>query len=62
MYVGGPGTVARSIAGAIRTLDVRRFDLVYSTGPVAASARLRAVELYGKEVIPMVKELLASAT
>jgi alkanesulfonate monooxygenase SsuD/methylene tetrahydromethanopterin reductase-like flavin-dependent oxidoreductase (luciferase family) len=53
LYVGSPETVARRIAGAVRTLDVRRFDLIYTAGPIPASARVRAVELYGKEVVPM---------
>ena len=61
LYVGSPETVARKIAAAIRTLDVRRFDLVYTHGPVPAAARLRAVELYGTQVVPLVKELLAGA-
>lgn len=60
LYVGSPETVARRMAHTIRTLDVGRFDLIYSAaGAVNASARLRAVELYGTEVIPMVRELLA---
>lgn len=58
MYVGAPETVARRIATAIRTLDVGRFDLIYSAGSTPASARLKAVELYGTAVVPMVKDLL----
>ena len=62
LYVGSPQTVARKMADAIRTLDVGRFDLIYTAGgALPASARLRAVELYGTEVIPMVRELLAEA-
>jgi alkanesulfonate monooxygenase SsuD/methylene tetrahydromethanopterin reductase-like flavin-dependent oxidoreductase (luciferase family) len=61
LYVGSPETVARKIAGAVRSLDVRRFDLIYTAGPIPASARTRAVELYGKEVVPMVKDLLERA-
>jgi probable LLM family oxidoreductase len=60
LYVGSPETVARKIAAAVRALDVRRFDLVYTHGPVPAAARLRAVELFGTQVVPMVKELLAA--
>ncbi|MCC8477318.1 LLM class flavin-dependent oxidoreductase [Streptomyces globisporus] len=53
-------TVASKIAHAARVLDAGRFDLIYSSaGTVSASARLRAVELYGTEVIPRVRELLA---
>lgn len=60
LYVGSPETVARKMARAIRALDVGRFDLIYSAaGAVSASARLRAVELYGTKVIPLVRELLA---
>jgi alkanesulfonate monooxygenase SsuD/methylene tetrahydromethanopterin reductase-like flavin-dependent oxidoreductase (luciferase family) len=60
LYVGSPETVARKMAKAIRALDVGRFDLLYSTaGTVAASERLRAVELYGTQVAPMVRDILA---
>jgi alkanesulfonate monooxygenase SsuD/methylene tetrahydromethanopterin reductase-like flavin-dependent oxidoreductase (luciferase family) len=60
LYVGSPETVARKMADAIRTLDVGRFDMIYTAGgAMAASARLRAVELYATQVIPMVRELLA---
>jgi probable LLM family oxidoreductase len=58
LYVGSPETVARRIADAVKKLDVGRFDLIYSAGSVPASARLKAVELYGAKVIPMVRELL----
>ncbi|MFD4699221.1 LLM class flavin-dependent oxidoreductase [Streptomyces niveus] len=59
MYVGSPQTVARKMAATIRQLGVGRFDLVYTSGAQPVSARLRAVELYGTKVIPMVRELLA---
>lgn len=60
LYVGSVDTVAGRIADAIRALDVGRFDMIYSAaGAVSASARLRSVELYGTEVIPRVRELLA---
>ena len=59
MYVGSPETVAPRIAAAIRALGVGRFDLIYSQGSIPASARLRAVELFGTEVVPRVRELLA---
>jgi probable LLM family oxidoreductase len=58
LYVGSPATVARRIAAAVQALDVRRFDLVYHSGGLPASARLRTVELYGTQVVPMVRELL----
>lgn len=59
MYVGSPETVAHKMAAAIDTLGVGRFDMIYTSGSTPAAARLRAVELYGSEVVPMVKELLA---
>lgn len=60
LYVGSVETVAAKMARAIRTLDVGRFDMIYAAaGTVSASARLRAVELYGTQVIPRVRELLA---
>lgn len=59
LYIGSPETVATRIAEAVRTLDVGRFDLVYTSGSTPAAARLRAVELYGSQVIPRVRELLA---
>lgn len=60
LYIGSPETVAKKIAKAMKTLDVERFDMVYGGGPYKQSQRLRMVELYAKEVIPRVKELLNS--
>ncbi|GAB3345388.1 hypothetical protein GCM10027300_03400 [Modestobacter lapidis] len=59
LYVGSSETVATRMAEAIRTLDVGRFDMVYTSGSTPAAARLRAMELYGSQVIPRVRELLA---
>lgn len=59
LYIGSPETVAQKIAHAMKTLGAERFDLVYGTGPLSASARLRNVELFGSKVIPRVRELLA---
>lgn len=59
MYVGSPETVAKKIAHALETVGATRFDLVYGLGPVPADDRLKMVELYGKKVIPRVRELLS---
>jgi probable LLM family oxidoreductase len=59
LYIGSPETVAQKIARSMRILSAERFDLVYGTGPLAASARLHNVELFGSKVIPRVRELLA---
>jgi probable LLM family oxidoreductase len=59
LYIGSPETVARKIAAAVGTLGVGRFDLIYTVGSQPVSARMRAVELYGGKVVPMVRDLLA---
>lgn len=59
MYVGSPETVAKKIAKAMKVVGAERFDLVYGFGPMKASDRHHMIELYGKEVIPRVRELLA---
>ena len=61
MYVGSPETVANRIAGVIRTLGLSRFDLLYAVGRVPHEQRMATIELYGREVIPQVRELLAAA-
>ncbi len=58
LYVGSPETVARKIARTVRTLGIDRFDLKYSNGPMPHEQSLRAIELYGTEVIPRVRSLL----
>jgi probable LLM family oxidoreductase len=59
LYIGSPETVARKMAGAIKALGIGRFDLIYTTGAQPISARLRAVELYGTKVLPMIRDILA---
>ncbi|WP_371583768.1 LLM class flavin-dependent oxidoreductase [Streptomyces sp. NBC_01314] len=59
LYIGSPETVARKMARAIKALGVGRFDLIYTAGAQPISARLRAVELYGTKVLPMVRDILA---
>ncbi len=59
LYVGSPGTVARKIAATVRILGLDRFDMKYSAGHLPHDAMMRSIELYGTEVVPMVRELLA---
>ncbi|MFJ2477231.1 LLM class flavin-dependent oxidoreductase [Streptomyces sp. NPDC087659] len=59
LYIGSPEAVARKMARAITALGVGRFDLIYTAGAQPTSARLRAVELYGTKVLPMVRDILA---
>ena len=59
LYAGSPQTVARRIATTAQALDIDRFDLKYSNGTLPHSQLMRSIELYGTQVIPMVRELLA---
>ena len=61
LYVGSPETVARKIAATARALGIDRFDLKYGSGPLPHEKMLRSIELYGREVIPRVRELLAAS-
>jgi probable LLM family oxidoreductase len=58
-HVGSPETVARKIAQTVRALNVDRFDLKYSAGTLPHEQMMTGIELYGTEVIPRVRELLA---
>jgi probable LLM family oxidoreductase len=62
LYVGSPETVARKIAATVRALGASRFDLKYSAGTLPHEAMMRSIELYGREVMPRVRELLTEAT
>ena len=59
LYVGSPETVAQKIAATAKTLGNARFDLKYSAGPLPHETLMRSIELYGTQVIPRVRELLA---
>jgi alkanesulfonate monooxygenase SsuD/methylene tetrahydromethanopterin reductase-like flavin-dependent oxidoreductase (luciferase family) len=62
LYVGSPETVARKIAETMRALGASRFDLKYSNGTLRHELMLRSIELYGREVIPRVRRLLADVS
>jgi alkanesulfonate monooxygenase SsuD/methylene tetrahydromethanopterin reductase-like flavin-dependent oxidoreductase (luciferase family) len=59
LYVGSAETVARKIAGTVSTLGIQRFDLKYSNGRLPHEQSMRTIELYGTQVVPRVRELLA---
>ncbi|MEA2682645.1 MAG: hypothetical protein QOK05_973 [Chloroflexota bacterium] len=59
VYLGSVETVASKIAWVIRLLGLSRFDLAYATGRVPHEQKMATIELYGREVIPRVRELLA---
>ena len=60
LYVGSPETVARKIAANLTTLGASRFELKYGMGGLSHGALMTNIELYGTQVIPRVRELLAS--
>jgi hypothetical protein len=51
--------VAQRIAATARTLGIARFDLKYSAGPLSHEKLMHSIELYGRRVIPLVREMLA---
>ncbi|WP_285726844.1 LLM class flavin-dependent oxidoreductase [Psychromicrobium xiongbiense] len=59
LYVGSPETVATKIAATVKTLGLDRFDLKYSNGAMPHGLLSESIELYGTQVIPRVRELLA---
>lgn len=58
LYVGSPETVAHKIARTARDLHLSRFDLKYDILHLPRQARARTIELLGREVAPLVRELL----
>ena len=61
LYVGSPETVARKIAANLRALQATRFDLKYGMPGLTHEMLMTNIELYGQQVIPRVRELLAPA-
>ena len=59
LYVGSPETVAWKIANNLTTLGANRFDLKYGMGGLSHQALMTNIELYGTQVVPRVRELLA---
>ena len=60
LYVGTPETVAKKIAATSSALGLTRFDMKYSAGTLSHEKMMRSIELYGREVIPRVRELMAA--
>jgi probable LLM family oxidoreductase len=61
LYVGSPETVARKIAATVSALGLSRFQLKYSAGTLPHARMMRCIELYGTQVVPLVRETLAKA-
>ncbi len=58
LYVGSPETVAKKIAATITTLGAQRFDMKYSAGPLSHAKMMRCIELYGRRVAPLVRDMV----
>ncbi|MDP9800368.1 putative LLM family oxidoreductase [Arcanobacterium wilhelmae] len=57
LFVGSVETVSQKLAKAIKVLGADTFDLKIGTG--SHSAQMKSIELYGTQVVPRVRELLA---
>ncbi len=53
LYVGDPKRVAQKIKKTVEGLGIDRFALHIPVGPMAHEKVMRAIELYGKEVKPL---------
>ncbi len=58
LHVGSPETVAKKIASTLRDLSATRFDLKYGMPGMTHEQLTTNIELYGHQVIPLVRELL----
>lgn len=59
LHVGSPETVARKIAATVKALGISRFQLKYSAGPLPHEKLMHSIQLYGEQVIPLVRDMLA---
>jgi probable LLM family oxidoreductase len=59
LFVGSPETVAAKIARTARGLGLARFDLKFSNGTMPHELLMTSIRLYGEEVAPRVRALLA---
>lgn len=59
LYVGSPETVARKISATVKALGAARFQMKYSAGALSHEKLMDSIGLYGEQVIPRVRDLLA---
>ena len=59
LYVGSPETVARRVVATVKALGLARFDMKYSAGTLSHEKIMHCIELFGRKVMPMVREMLA---
>jgi probable LLM family oxidoreductase len=58
-FVGSPETVASKIVTVARGLGLSRLDMKYSIGAMPHELLMTSIELYGREVAPLVREQVA---
>ena len=58
LYIGSPETVARRIATTAKALGISRFDMKYSAGTLSHEKIMRCIELFGKKVMPLTREMM----
>jgi alkanesulfonate monooxygenase SsuD/methylene tetrahydromethanopterin reductase-like flavin-dependent oxidoreductase (luciferase family) len=58
LYVGAPETVARRIATTAKALGISRFHNT-ALGMLSHKKIMRCIELYGRKVIPLTRDMLA---
>ena len=58
-FIGAPETVATKIVKVARGLGLSRFDMKYSIGTLPHERLMSSIELFGREVAPLVRERLA---
>ena len=61
LFAGAPETVAAKIVDVANRLGLERFDMKYSNGTLPHAKMMRSIELYGTEVMPLVRKTLAAA-
>ena len=59
LLVGSPETVARKLADGIKALGTTRFHLKQSMGSLSHEATMNSLELYGTQVVPLVRDMLS---
>jgi probable LLM family oxidoreductase len=59
IYVGSPETVARRIVVTAKALSLSHFRIKYSAGQLSHDKIMRNIELYGRRVMPLVRDMLA---
>ena len=59
LYVGSAQTVASKIVRTVNALGPKRFQLKYSAGTLSHGAMMDSIERFGRDVVPMVRDMLS---